>query len=238
MSEWAPKRFWKAAGVAAEGDGWAVQLDGRAVKTPAKAPLVVPTRALAERIAVEWDAQQERVDPVTMPFTRAANAAIDKVGKQFDEVAQMLADYGDSDLICYRAEGPEALVARQAAGWDPLLAWSEVALEAPLSAVSGVMHAAQPPASLRALGSRVFALTPFELTAFHDLVTISGSLVIALAAIEGHLPIEELWALSRVDELWQEELWGADEEAAERTEARRKAFMDAMEFFRLSRGDG
>lgn len=230
MAEWAPKRFWKEARPEKVTGGFTVHLDGRPVRTPAKAPLIVPTPALAGAIAAEWQAQDTRVDPEAMPYTRAANSAIDKVTPQFDEVAQMLSDYGDADLLCYRAEGPEALIARQAEGWDPLLAWAAEALEAPLIPVTGVMHAPQPGESLRALGNRVFALTPFELTAFHDLVTISGSLVIGFAAIEGHRPIEELWALSRIDEIWQAEVWGEDEEAAERTENRRKAFIHAANF--------
>lgn len=236
MAEWAPKRFWKEASVAEAEGGWAVRLDGRPVRTPAKAPLVLPTRALAEAVAAEWDAQVEVVDPRSMPFTRTANAAIDKVAPQFDDVARMLADYGDADLLCYRAEGPEALVTRQAAGWDPLLDWAAEVLQAPLTPVAGVMHAPQPGESLRALGNRVFALTPFELAAFHDLVTISGSLVIGFAVIEGHRPVAELWAASLIDDVWEEEVWGPDEEAAERLRARRKAFFQAAEFHRLVQG--
>lgn len=230
MAEWAPKRFWKEAAVADLPEGFAVRLDGRPVRTPGKAPLVVPTRALAQAIAAEWDAQAERVDPETMPYTRAANAAIDKVTPRFDDVARMLADYADADLLCYRAEGPDALVQRQAAAWDPLLDWADKALGARLVPVSGVMHMPQPGESLRALGNRVFALTPFELTALHDLVTISGSLVIGLAVIHEGREVAELWETSRIDEIWQEEVWGVDEEAAERTENRRKAFHHAAKF--------
>ncbi|WP_102226336.1 ATP12 family chaperone protein [Acidimangrovimonas sediminis] len=236
MAEWAPKRFWKQAEADPVPGGFAVRLDGRPVKTPAKAALVVPTRALADAIAAEWDAQEERIDPAAMPFTRSANAAIDKVTPQFDDVAQMLADYADADLLCYRAEGPETLIRRQAEGWDPLLDWSARALAAPLVPVAGVMHAPQPGDSLRALGNRVFALTPFELTAFHDLVTISGSLVIGLAVVDCHRPVAELWEASRIDEAWQEELWGSDEEAAERTESRRKAFFHAARLLDLLAG--
>ncbi|MFC2968896.1 ATP12 family chaperone protein [Acidimangrovimonas pyrenivorans] len=235
MAEWAPKRFWKETQVVPAEGGWTVQLDGRAVKTPAKAPLVVPTRALAEAIAAEWQAQEDKVDPATMPFTRAANAAIDKVTVQFDEVAAMLASYGDSDLLCYRAEGPEGLVARQAEAWDPLLDWVAEAFGAPLTPVSGVMHAAQPEQSLKALEARVRALTPFEMTAFHDLVTISGSLVIGLAAVEGRAGTDVLWPLSRIDEDWQAEQWGRDDEAAEHAELRREAFEHAGRFFDLTR---
>lgn len=233
MSGWTPKRFWQAAAVAEAPGGFTVTLDGRAVKTPAKAPLVVPTRPLAEAIAAEWQAQEKVVDPRTMPFTRSANAAIDKVAVQFDEVAELIAAYGASDLVCYRAAEPAGLVARQAAGWDPLLVWAAEALGAPLVATTGVMHRAQPAESLAVLAALVRGLTPFELTAAHDLVGLSGSLVIGLAALRGQDDPEALWRLSRIDETWQQELWGVDEEAAEMDEARRLAFLHAARFHRL-----
>lgn len=233
MSVWTPKRFWQAAAVTEAPGGFTVTLDGRAVKTPAKAPLVVPTRALAEAIATEWQAQDKVVDPRTMPFTRSANAAIDKVAVQFDEVAELIAAYGASDLICYRAEAPAELVARQAAGWDPLMAWAGAALGAPLVATTGVMHHPQPPESLEALARLVRGLTPFELTAAHDLVGLSGSLVIGLAALHGHATPETLWQLSRIDETWQQELWGVDEEAAAMDDQRRLAFLHAARFHAL-----
>ena len=143
MSDWKAKRFWKAADVAETNHGFTVHLDGRAVKTPAKAPLVVPTRAMAQAIAKEWDAQDGLIAPDTMPVTRAANAAIDKVTHQHDEVAQMIAGYGDTDLLCYRADSPVELVARQAAAWDPLLDWAADTLEARLKPVTGIMHSPQ-----------------------------------------------------------------------------------------------
>ncbi|HRK43181.1 MAG TPA: ATP12 family chaperone protein, partial [Gemmobacter sp.] len=156
MSAWKPKRFWKAATPAPVEGGFTVTLDGRPVKTPAKTLLVLPTEAMARLIAAEWDAQAEMVAPETMPATRAANSALDKVQAQFAEVAEMLAEYGGTDLLCYRAEGPEALVARQAAGWDPLLDWARDRYQAPLVATAGVMFIAQPPGSLAALRAAVF----------------------------------------------------------------------------------
>ncbi|MBC2836987.1 ATP12 family protein [Paragemmobacter straminiformis] len=233
MSAWKAKRFWKEAAVESVGPGYTVRLDGRPVKTPAKTPLVVPTLALAEAIAAEWDAQQGAVRPETMPFTRAANSALDKVTPQFDAVVDMLAAYGGTDLLCYRATGPEALVARQAAAWDPLLDWSATALGAPLRAVAGVMHIAQAPASLDALRQPVADMTPFQLAAFHDLVAISGSLVLALAVIRGRLPCEAAWELSRIDENWQIEQWGDDEEAALLTAVRHTDFLQAGRFYAL-----
>lgn len=234
MSEWAVKRFWKAASVEATGDGFAILLDGRAIRTPAKTGLVVPTRAMAEAIAEEWQAQEGKIDPMSMPLTRSANAAIDKVTGQFDEVADMLAAYGETDHLCYRATGPEALIARQAEAWDPLLQWVETRFDAPLKRVSGVVHMAQPEPSLARLRAEVHALDPFEMAAMHDLVCLSGSLLIGLAAIHGIRPIEELWQMSRIDEIWQEEQWGRDEEASDLAESKRRAFLHADRFYRLA----
>ena len=150
MSGWAMKRFWSEARIEEAEGGWQVQLDARPIKTPAKAPLVVPTAAFAQAIAAEWDAQDDVIDPNTMPVTRSANAAIDKVRIQHAEVADMLAAYVDSDLLCYRADTPEGLVARQSAQWDPMLDWAEEALDARLEVRVGVMHAPQDPGALSA----------------------------------------------------------------------------------------
>lgn len=234
MSTWAAKRFWKETSVQAEeGGGFSVRLDGRPVKTPAKALLQVPTRALAQAVADEWEAQEGEIDPRNMPVTRSANAAIDKVAVQFDEVAAMIAEYGGSDLLCYRASGPDALVARQAAAWDPLLDWAAARFGARLDSTSGVMHMAQDEAALQRLAAEVSALDPFALTALHDLVGISGSLVIGLAAIEGWADIDQLWDTSRIDETWQAEQWGVDEEATEQATAKKQEFDHALRFFKL-----
>lgn len=235
MSLWAPRRFWTAAAVVPADGGFAVHLDGKPVRTPLKAPLILPTEALAREVAVEWQAVEGKVDPSRMPFTRMANSAIDKVAPQFDDVAGILAEYGGSDLVCYRAERPAALAARQAEGWDPLLAWVAAELDAPLIATAGVIHRAQPAASLAALGRAVRALTPFQLAAFHDLVALSGSLVLALAVTRGRLPAETAWDLSRIDESWQIEEWGEDEEAAELAAVKRADFLRADRFFALCR---
>lgn len=235
MSGWAPKRFWKEARAAEAGAGWTVTLDGRPVRTPAKAAFEVPTRALAEACAAEWAAQGEVVRPETMPLTRTANSAIDKVRVQHAEVAALVAAYGETDLLCYRAAGPEALVARQAAAWDPLLDWAAAALGARLTPVAGVMHQPQDPEALARLAAATVALDAFELAAFHDLVALSGSLVIGFAAATGARGAEELWADSRIDETWQAEQWGEDEEAAAHAVLKRQAFLDAAHFFLLLR---
>lgn len=233
MSVWAARRFWTTASVVPVEGGYTVQLDGRPVRTPLKAPLVLPTLGLAEAVAAEWQAQVGKVNPETMPFTRTANSAIDKVAPQFDAVAAMLAEYGGSDLLCYRAEGPPDLVARQAEAWDPLLVWALERFGADLVVTSGVMHVAQPPESLVGLHSRVAGMSPFQLSAFHDLVALSGSLVLALAVTDKRVTAEEAWRLSRIDEDWQISLWGEDEEAAEIAALKRAAFLQADRFYGL-----
>jgi chaperone required for assembly of F1-ATPase len=234
MGEWKQKRFWKEVTVAETGDGFAVELDGRRIKTPAKTTLAVPGRGMAEAIAAEWDAQVEEVDPTTMPFTRSANAAIDKVRIQHAEVADLLAAYGDSDLLCYRADSPESLVARQAEVWDPALDWAADVLGARLETRTGLMHAGQDADALAVLAARVHALNDFQLAAFHDLVSLSGSLVLGFAAALDWRPAEELWDMSRLDELWQEEQWGEDEEAVQTAAVKRKAFLHAKAFYDFS----
>lgn len=235
MADWAPKRFWTTTSVAPVAGGFAVHLDAHAIKTPAKAALVLPTEALAQAIAEEWDAQTGKIDPDTMPCTRAANSAIDKLSVQQAEVVAMLAEYGGSDLLCYRAANPAPLTERQAKGWDPLLNWARDELGAPLTVTSGVMHLAQPQASLDRLTAAVAALNTFELAAFHDLVAISGSLVLGLAVERGHLPPDTAFALSRIDEHWQAEQWGADEEALAADDLKRLAFLQAHRFLGLCR---
>ena len=231
MAEWKQKRFWSDVTVAEKDGGFTILLDGRQVKTPAKTSLVVPTRALAELIAQEWAAQEGEVNPETMPMTRSANAALDKVTAQFDEVAALLAAYGESDLLCYRATAPEELISRQAAAWDPLLDWAQADLGARLKSGHGVMFIDQDPASIATLNKIVFGFSPFELTAFHDLVSMSGSLVLALAITHGHLDVTEAWEISRVDENWQIEQWGADDEAQDVANSKRQSFVHAFRFF-------
>jgi len=235
MSGWARKRFWTEAAVFPSDGGWTVQLDGRPIKTPAKAPLVVPTQALAAMIAAEWDAQQGEIRPETMPATRAANAAIDKVRGQQSEVAEMVAAYGATDLLCYRAEHPDALVARQAQVWDPLLDWAARRYGVDWVLVPGVMPRPQPPQTVARLQARVAALDAFQLTAFHDLVSLPGSLVIGLAAAEAAFPVHDLWQAARLDDLWQAEHWGADEEAEAAASLRAAAFFQADRLFRAMR---
>ncbi len=235
MSGWTAKRFWKAARSEKTDAGWQVRLDDRTIHTPGKSALVLPSAALAKAIAAEWDAQSGVIDPRTMPLTRAANSAIEKVTPQRVEVVAMLAAYGETDLLCYRAVTPEALAQRQADAWDPLLAWSAKALGAPLTVAAGVVPLAQPAQSLDRLKTAVGALDPFALTGLHDLVTIPGSLIIGLAAYHRHIAPENLWALAEIDEAWQAEVWGHDDEAAEARALKRRDFLQAVRFLDLVR---
>lgn len=231
MSEWKPRVFWKDVSVDEVPGGFTVRLDGRQVKTPAKADLVVPTQGMADLVAGEWAAQTEVVDPETMPATRAANAAIDRVSIKHAEVADMLAEYADSDLLCYRAEAPAELIARQAAIWDPLLDWAAETYGARLEPRSGIMHASQSQTALDALRNEVHGFSAFQLTAFHDLVTLSGSLILGFAAAKGMQPIDDLWSAARIDETWQEEQWGEDEEASATAALKRESFVRAKLLF-------
>lgn len=235
MSAWKAKRFWKESTVEACDGGFAVKLDGRGVKTPAKTPLVVPTEALARMIAAEWDAQDGAVRPETMPATRMANSALDKVAPQFDAVAAMLAEYGGTDLLCYRAPEPEALIARQAAAWDPLLDWAAETFGARLATGRGVMHVAQDADAVARLARPLSDASAFQLAALHDLIAISGSLVLALAVARGRLGAAEAFDLSRIDESWQAEQWGRDEEADALEAVRRTDLAFAAQFLSACR---
>ncbi|WP_342069705.1 ATP12 family chaperone protein [Yoonia algicola] len=234
MSDWQSKRFWKKAQAEACEGGFTVLLDGRPVRTPAKAPFAVPTLLMAEAIAAEWDAQEKVIDPRTMPVTRGANAAIDKVRTQRDEVIAMLAEYGDSDLLCYRAAGPEGLIQKQSEAWDPMLDWAAETLEVRLFVGEGVMHVAQQPEALVKLKNELAAFDEFALAAVHDLISLSGSLILALGVTREAIPVEEAWLLSRIDEHWQIAQWGEDEEATAAEMTKRQAFLDAARFYRLS----
>lgn len=224
MTQWAPRRTWQAVTVETGPDGFAVTLDGCPARTPAGAVLALPARPLALAVAAEWEAAPpgRPADPRAMPLTRTANSALDAVAPARARIAGIVAGYGAADLLCYRAAAPEALTLRQARAWDPLLAWSARALGAPLVATLGVRPVDQPAPSLARLAARVGALDPFRLAALHDLVALSGSLVLGLAVLERRLGPDEAWALSRLDEDWQAAHWGRDAEA-EAAAARRAA---------------
>jgi len=237
MTEWKAKRFWKQAAVADAEGGYQVLLDGRPVKTPGKVLLTLPTRPMADAVAEEWEAQEGEIQPLTMPVTRSANSAIERVTPAQAEVAAMLSAYGETDLLCHRADGPQALVERQAGGWDPLLDWAAETYGARLHRTVGILPAAQPEDSLKKLAAVVADTPPFHLTALHDLITLSGSLILGLATAEGRLSPDAAFDLSRIDEDFQIEQWGEDEEAAEFAAARRAQFLHAYRFWTLASSD-
>lgn len=194
-------------------------------------PLRLPSWALAEAVAAEWAAQEQSIDPARMPLTRLANTAIDGVAPRHAAVVADLCAYAATDLLAYRAGDPERLVAAQAASWDPILAWARDELGARIILSEGVMHVEQPPDTVRTLSNAVAAVTdPFALTGLHTLTTLTGSLLIALAVLRGRLTPAEAWASAHVDETYQAGVWGRDEEAEARLEARRTEFEAAADF--------
>lgn len=227
------KRFWKEAAVVPEETGWTVRLDGKPLRTPARKPLIVPTERLARAIADEWNGAGESIDPRAMPLTGLANAAIDRVAPDPDGFAANLAKYGESDLACYRADSPRGLVARQEKSWDELLGWARRRFDVDFCTTSGIVHVAQPEETVRRLSHAVASFDPFRLAGLSPLVTISGSLVAAVAVAEGHLLPEQAWDAVTIDEQWQSEQWGADAEAEAALEARRCDFFAAAKFLEL-----
>lgn len=227
------RRFWKDAAAVAEEGGWTVQLDGKPLRTPARIPLRVPSQALAKAITDEWASAGDAVDPRAMPLTGLANAAIDRVAPDPDAFAAGLAKYGESDLTCYRVEAPEGLALRQAQAWDPLLAWARRRFDVDFRTTAGIVHADQPDATVQQLAYAVNSLDAFRLAGLSPLVTISGSLVAALAVAEGTVSPEDAWRALTVDEQWQAEQWGADAEAEAALEARRGDFLAAARFLEL-----
>ncbi len=221
------KRFWQQVAVDADR---VVMLDGRPVRTPGRVPLAAPTDALAEAIAAEWRAVAETIDPRAMPLTGLANAAIDRIAPDPATFATGLAAYGESDLLCYRAATPEPLVERQIAAWDPWLAWARTRYDVHFETATGIVHRAQPAATLSWLADTVAALDAFRLAGLSPVVTITGSLVLALALVEGAGDPDTLWAAAHVDEDWQAELWGEDTLATQARANKRAEFDAAVRF--------
>jgi chaperone required for assembly of F1-ATPase len=217
-----PRRFYAEASVLPSAGGFAVALDGRPTHTPSKAPVVVPTAAIAAALAGEWNAQGELIDPATMPLSRLVNAAIDAVGAAREAVADTIVAYAGSDLLCYRPDGPDGLLARIAAHWDPVVRWAEARFQAHLVLAEGLMPVEQSPALIAAVRAAVPLEPPLLLAAVQALTTLTGSALLALAVAEGRLSIDEAWAAAHVDEDWNISLWGADAEAAVRRAARER----------------
>jgi chaperone required for assembly of F1-ATPase len=231
------RRWWTTVSVVQAGPAFAVQLDGCAAETPGGASLVLPSRPLAEAVAAEWVAVEAEPRPEAMALTRLAVAALDQVAPAPDPLRATLAAYGESDLLCYRAETPDALRRRQDEAWDPLLAWAAETLGAPLAPVAGIVHRPQPAESLAALRAAVDreGAEPVRLAGLAELVFLSGSLVLGLAVARGHLAAAEAWPLSRIDEDWQAERWGEDAEAAAAARQRRTDFLVAERVVLLAR---
>lgn len=221
------KKFYTSAGVSEGPDGFGVTLDGKQVRTPGKNLLAAPTRDLADAIAAEWDAQGENIDPMSMPLTRLANSVIDGVAGNVQAVADDAAKYLETDLLFYRAGFPEALVARQAEHWDPVLRWAADTLGAHFILGEGVVHVRQPETAVAA-ARKAFPSAAWPVGAFHVVTTITGSALLALALQHGILDGSQVWAAAHVDEDWNSEKWGADEEAAARRASKFRDFEAAV----------
>ena len=232
-----PKRFYQTAGVETRADQHHLVLDGKPTRTPKKKPLAVPTRPLAEAIAAEWEAQTERIDPATMPLTRYVNTILDGIIGREAEVRADIAKYAGTDLVCYRADMPDDLIATQAGSWDPLLAWAREDLKMPLVATEGVMPVDQARETMERAEAALADLDAFHLAAVHTMTTLMGSLVLALAVLKGRLSAQEAWAAAHVDEDWQIRKWGEDEQAAARRERRWQEMQSAELMLRLLRPD-
>ena len=221
------KRFWTEVSVDPDR---VVLLDTRPVRTPGRTPLALPTDALAQAVADEWRAVEGEIDPRAMPLTGLTNAAIDRVAPDQMRFVAGLAAYGESDLLCYRANGPDELVARQAAAWDPPLDWARARYDIAIETASGVMHHAQPPRTIAVLSDAVAAHEAFRLAAISPVVTITGSLILGLALLDEAISADAVWSAAHVDEDWQTEQWGEDYFAAEARATKRREFDAAARF--------
>jgi chaperone required for assembly of F1-ATPase len=227
------KRFWKDVSTPAEGSGWAIRLDNRAIQTPARAPLVVPTKPLAAAIAEEWRLINDEIDPRAMPLTGLANAAIDRIAPDRQAFAAGLAKYGEADLACYRSEWPPELVERQQASWDELLAWGRRRYDVDFATTSGLIHVHQAQATIDRLGEAVAELDAFHLAGLSPLVSTGGSLIAALAVLDKDITPEAAWEAASIDDKWQLEQWGNDSEAETALENRRRDFFAGARFLDL-----
>ncbi|MBY0518966.1 MAG: ATPase [Sphingomonas sp.] len=226
------KRFWTSVELT---DARGISLDGKPVRTPGRAPLLLPNDRLAEAVADEWRSVEGEIDPRAMPLTGLANAAIDRIAPDPATFAAGLAVFAESDLLCYRADSPAPLVARQAAAWDPLLDWARATYGVDFVVTTGIMHRHQPPETLARLGEAIAARDPFELAALAPIVTISGSLVAALALAERAADPEVVWLASELDADWQAEQWGEDDLAIPARRARRRDYEAGVRLLELLR---
>ena len=227
------KRFWKSAQAIQNDGSWGVELDGRPLRTPARKPVSVPTQRLAEDIAAEWNAAEDKIDRRAMPLTGLANAAIDRVAPDKKSFASGIAKYAEADLASYRAEGPQGLIDAQAEHWDELLACGRRRFDVDFRTTNGLLHVDQPPATVERLAHAVNALDPYRLAGLSPLVTIGGSLLAALGVLEEAFTPEWAWEAVSVDERWQLEQWGSDAEAEAALDNRKRDFLAAARFLEL-----
>ncbi len=231
------KRFYERARATGEAPPFGVALDGRRLRTPMKAPLETPTRALAEAVAEEWARQKERINPFDMPLTRLCNAAIDRARGRGAEVVAAICEYGAHDLLCYRAGEPEELVRRQTQAWDGPLRWAEEQIGARFVLAQGIMPVEQPRETMEALRRRYLVFGDFQLAALNNMAALSASAILPLCVAAGRLSAEEAWRASTVEEAWNVSQWGEDAEAAARLEQRRKEFLSAGRLLELLRAE-
>ncbi|GAA0771963.1 ATPase [Roseibium denhamense] len=224
-----PKRFYKQAVAVAMDGGHAVHLDGRPVKTPARATLLLPNEVLGMAVAAEWEAQEKEVNPAAMPLTRIANSAQDAVSVRFDEVADDVTKFAGNDALCYRADEPESLVEAQRQTWDPVVEWAGDLLGGRFVLIEGIMHKPQPEALLSACRVRISNESPLRLAALHTVTSLTGSALLALALKEGRLDADTVWSAAHVEEDFNIERWGKDAEAQQIRTYKRKEF-DAAAF--------
>ncbi len=229
------KRFYKDVSIAPTDGGFAVLLDGKPVKTPGRNGLVLPTEGLAQRIAAEWRGQGDTILAPSMPLLRLANTVIDGVAANREAVIDAILRFGENDLLCYRAHQPPDLAARQREGWDPLLGWALQRWSATLRTAEGLGHVDQSPDTLAALREAMLGHDPFTLGGLHVIASITGSLVLGLAVVEGHIPSAEAFELSRIDETYQAEKWGEDAEAIKRTRLLAQELDKAFELIAAAR---
>jgi chaperone required for assembly of F1-ATPase len=225
------KRFYTAAGVAEAAGSFAITLDEKPVRTPSGRPLAAPTREIADVIAAEWEAQQEFIDPLSMPMTRLANSVVDAVVDRVDAVTDDVAKYLGTDLLFYRAGHPEALVAREAAHWDPIVFWAADTLGAHFMLAEGIVHVRQPEPAIAAARAALPG-DPWSIAAVHVVTTLTGSALLALALLRGKLDADQVWNAAHVDEDWNIQQWGVDEEVAARRRARLVDFTAAAHVIR------
>ena len=226
-----PKRFYRSVAVT---DHLGIALDGRNVKTPLKAPLVLPTRPLAEAVAAEWDAQVDVISPQAMPLTKLANTAIDRATTEKSEIAAEILEFAGSDMVCYRAESPAGLVLRQTTHWDPIIAWAKADLNVGFATGSTIIHRRQSPTALQVLEVHFKSLDPFSFVAVHNLTTLTGSALLAAMTAAGKTTADAAWLAANVDEDWQIETWGEDAEAMARRAGRLNEFSACVRFVNLA----